>query len=260
MTLRDRSLGSRSNMCRWKVERKVRKTTEGLANPCQSMKKDQTSCSSASPPVPHSPAASRPSCSLPATASTTPPSSSGSLPSTLATTDSSWSSTHQTLRLLQNRFVASSAKNICVYIFKIYAFQAAAVCLSSGSWGPTHHLACVDASQLGKGWMESASLSINIIYILLALLTVLTVPLLLLHCCGRRLCSSCPRWLSISRTISSNHFTREPKKQPEEAIWSPGGDPGSPPSPSSPLPSSNPSGSGLYSVSSGLVIQPATVG
>ena len=38
-----------------------------------------------------------------------------------------------------------------------------------------------------------ASLSINIIYILLALLTVLTVPLLLLHCCGRRLCSSCPR-------------------------------------------------------------------
>ena len=134
------------------------------------------------------------------------------------------------------------------------------MCLSSGSWGPTHHLACVDASQLGKGWMESASLSINIIYILLALLTVLTVPLLLLHCCGRRLCSSCPRWLSISRTLSSNHFTREPKKQPEEAIWSPGGDPGSPPSPSSPLPSSNPSGSGLYSVSSGLVIQPATVG
>ena len=133
------------------------------------------------------------------------------------------------------------------------------MCLSSGSWGPTHHLACVDASQLGKGWMESASLSINIIYILLALLTVLTVPLLLLHCCGRRLCSSCPRWLSISRILSSNHFTREPKKQPEEAIWSPGGDPGSPPSPSSPLPSSNPSGSGLYSVSSGLVIQPATV-
>jgi len=122
--------------------------------------------------------------------------------------------------------------------------QAAAMCLSSGSWGPTHHLTCVDASQLGKGWLESASLSINIIYILLALLTVLTVPLLLLHCCGRRLCSSCPR---------------ESKKPAEEAIWSPGGESGSPPSPSSPPPSSNPSGSGLYSVSSGLVIQPATI-
>ena len=59
--------------------------------------------------------------------------------------------------------------------------------------------------------------------------------------------------------VHTNQFPREPKKPPEDAIWSPGGEPGSPPSPSSPPPSSNPSGSGLYSVSSGLVIQPATV-
>ena len=101
------------------------------------------------------------------------------------------------------RLITHDTKFACVYFLymlvnikhslQLFFLKAAAVCLSSGSWGPTHHLTCVDASQLGKGWLESASLSINIIYILLALLTLLTVPLLLLHCCGRRVCSSCPR-------------------------------------------------------------------
>ena len=181
------------------------------------------SCNSDCPPVLRFPVVSLQACSLQATASPTHPSLSGSWPSTLATRDSLWSSTPQTHRLLQNRFLPGNniVISACMHqrltydynlmtpsssvftsscasqrkaLFAIFFFlKAAAVCLSSGSWGPTHHLTCVDASQLGKGWLESASLSINIIYILLALLTVLTVPLLLLHCCGRRLCSSCPR-------------------------------------------------------------------
>ena len=72
--------------------------------------------------------------------------------------------------------------------------QAVAECGEEGEWSATAHLSCVDASHLGSStWIATASLSINIIYILLALLTLLTLPLLLLHCCGHRLCSQCPR-------------------------------------------------------------------
>lgn len=72
--------------------------------------------------------------------------------------------------------------------------QAVAGCGEEGEWSDTAHLSCVDASHLGSStWIATASLSINIIYILLALLTLLTLPLLLLHCCGHRLCSLCSR-------------------------------------------------------------------
>ena len=122
------------------------------------MKKDKTSCSSASPPVPHSPAASRPSSSLPATASTTPPSSSGSWPSTLATTDSSWSSTHQTLRLLQNRFVASSAKKTVFMFLKFMRFRRQ-LCACHQALGAQHTTwpAWTPPSLARAGWSRPAS-------------------------------------------------------------------------------------------------------
>ena len=188
-------MGSRSYLCRWQVERKVILNVMWLLELNLLIPKQTftfPSCSPVFPPAPPSPVGSPPACSLPPTVSRTPPSLSASWPSTPVTMASSWSSTPQTLQLQQSRYFVCSSLTPPFHLF-IFLAQAAAVCLSSGSWGPTHHLTCVDASQLGQGWLESASLSINIIYILLALLTVLTVPLLLLHCCGRRLCSSCPK-------------------------------------------------------------------
>ena len=59
-------------------------------------------------------------------------------------------------------------------------------CSDTGDWYSKMNFTCVDAGQLTTTWGGSASLSINIIYCLLALLIALMVPLTLIHCWGKK--------------------------------------------------------------------------
>ena len=105
-------------------------------------------------------------------------------------------------------------------------------CGPGGEWsGP--QFTCVNATQLEGSWtVNSAFISINIIYILLALLVLLTAPLLALHCCGPRLCRT--------NKVGQGSLSVVP-----ESLLSP-------------QPSPATSG-GVYSVTAGKILQPATV-
>lgn len=63
------------------------------------------------------------------------------------------------------------------------------MCTDEGRWSPPPNFACINAGDLTTSWAGSASLSINLIYCLVALLVTLLVPLALVHCWGRRLCA-----------------------------------------------------------------------
>ena len=107
-----------------------------------------------------------------------------------------------------------------------------AVCSDDGERSRAADIKCVDASRLGGGWLAGpARGSINIIYCLLVLLILMSLPLLVFYCCAR--------------TRRSKGAEQGAEQEGEKAAPSPV-------SPSSPQ-------AGVYSVSSGCVLQPATV-
>ena len=111
-----------------------------------------------------------------------------------------------------------------------------AVCSDDGEWSRAADIKCVDASRLGGGWLAGpARVSINIIYCLLALLILMSLPLLVFYCCAR-----------TRRSKGAGQGAGQGAEQEGEKAAP------SPVSPSSPQ-------AGVYSVSSGCVLQPATV-
>ena len=111
-----------------------------------------------------------------------------------------------------------------------------AVCSDDGEWSRAADIRCVDASRLGGGWLAGpARVSINIIYCLLALLILMSLPLLVFYCCAR-----------TRRSKGAEQGAGQGAEQEGEKAAP------SPVSPSSPQ-------AGVYSVSSGCVLQPATV-
>ena len=127
--------------------------------------------------------------------------------------------------------------------------SSVSVCSDSGDWSKPGHIKCVDASQLGGGGYlsDSARISINIIYCLLALLIIMSVPLLLFYCCGRK-CKKQTRNKS-----SSSQQPEDDQMSLKTVNYDSGVSSGS-----SLALTSSPK-VGIYSVSSGKVIQPATV-
>ena len=108
-------------------------------------------------------------------------------------------------------------------------------CSIQGQWTTTSSIKCVDASQLDGFLSGSAKVSINIIYSLLALLIIFSIPLLVFYCCSRR---------------RQTKKTSSPRERSEKSVKESGG--GVSESQSSPR-------AGIYSVSSGQILQPATV-
>ena len=124
---------------------------------------------------------------------------------------------------------------------------ARVTCSLQGEWISTSNIKCVDATQLDGFLSDSARVSINIIYSLLALLIIFSLPLLIFFCCNRRKrnkkrkSSSCP-----------GGALRESKVEEERSEGTGGEDSGVGSDTSSPR-------VGVYSVSSGMILQPATV-
>ena len=106
---------------------------------------------------------------------------------------------------------------------------ARVTCSIQGEWTSTASIKCVDASQLDGFLSGSAKVSINIIYSLLALLIIFSIPLLVFYCCSRR---------------KQNQKKKGKEERSEKRVRE--SESGSP-------------RAGIYSVSSGQILQPATV-
>ena len=126
------------------------------------------------------------------------------------------------------------------------------MCSETGDWDYKMNFTCVDAGQLTTAWGGSASLSINIIYCLLALLIALMVPLTLIHCWGKKCRHKKTTKMDENDTappgFNGNDFQNNTILYPDE------------------LDSRNFTGLGnpspkigVYNVKSGSVIHPATV-
>jgi len=143
---------------------------------------------------------------------------------------------------------------------------ASITCEKDGEWSSQAPFTCVNATHLGGTWFGSAHLSINIIYCLLALLIALSIPLIFLHCCGKRVCKRRHKsdplqniiWCQSNDRASSSAYDdlttgdsgsmiRGQEIDSNSCIQ--GTSQGARPSPRI----------GIYSVSTGVVIQPATV-
>ena len=127
--------------------------------------------------------------------------------------------------------------------------NSVSVCSDSGDWSQPGHIKCVDASQLGgAGYLsDSARISINIIYCLLALLIVISLPLLLFYCCGKK----------CKKQAESKPSSSQPPEDDQMSMKNVSYDSGV--SSGSSLALASSPKVGIYSVSSGKVIQPATV-
>ena len=119
---------------------------------------------------------------------------------------------------------------------------ARVTCSEQGDWVSTSSIKCVDATQLDGFLSGSARVSINIIYSLLALLIIFSLPLLIFYCCTRR------------KRNKKKKSSERPARLAEDDLRSEGTvkDSGVGSESSSPR-------VGVYSVSSGMIIQPATV-
>ena len=113
---------------------------------------------------------------------------------------------------------------------------ARVTCSIQGEWTTTSSIKCVDASQLDGFLSGSAKVSINIIYSLLALLIIFSLPLLVFYCCSRR-------------KQNKKRERRGEEERGEKSLKESGGLSDSSSSPRA----------GIYSVSSGQILQPATV-
>ena len=114
---------------------------------------------------------------------------------------------------------------------------------------PRTQFTCIDAGQIPETWGGSATLSINIIYSLLALLIALMIPLTLIHCWGRRVCrrrASKPNNNLLHVPVLAE--TRVPSSLSNSSILDP----------SHTILDQSPT-IGVYNVTSGAVIHPATV-
>ena len=107
---------------------------------------------------------------------------------------------------------------------------ARVTCSIQGEWTTTSSIKCVDASQLDGFLSGSARVSINIIYSLLALLIIFSIPLLVFYCCSRR---------RQNQKKKKSGRDRSEKTLKETDSESPR--------------------AGIYSVSAGQILQPATI-
>ena len=121
------------------------------------------------------------------------------------------------------------------------------VCSEEGVWLQNDNIKCVDASQLGGYLSGSARISINIIYCLLALLIVMSIPLLVYYCCGK---TKKRNKESPSMMITGIKDNGEEDCGSQKTVYDSGVSTGS----SLPSPKA-----GIYSVSSGKILAPATV-
>lgn len=129
--------------------------------------------------------------------------------------------------------------------------DSVSVCSDDGEWSRNTNIKCVDASQLDGYLSGPARISINIIYCLLALLIVMSAPLLVFYCCGNK-CGA-----NRNKTSSQLQMSITPNSKDDEDSMSQKTNQDSGLSTgSSILPSPK---VGIYSVSSGMVLQPATV-
>ena len=124
---------------------------------------------------------------------------------------------------------------------------ARVTCSIQGEWVSTSNIKCVDATQLDGFLSDSARVSINIIYSLLALLIIFSLPLLIFYCCSRR-----RRTKKRKASPGPGGVVRDSKCEEEVRSETGGLDSGVGSDTSSPR-------TGVYSVSSGMIIQPATV-
>ena len=127
--------------------------------------------------------------------------------------------------------------------------DSVSVCSDDGEWSRSSDIKCVDASQLDGYLSGPARISINIIYCLLALLIIMSAPLLVFYCCGKKCCvntKSSQHQVSITPNNKDDEDSMSEKTTHDSGL-STG---------SSMLPSPK---VGIYSVSSGMVLQPATV-
>ena len=140
---------------------------------------------------------------------------------------------------------------------------ASITCEEDGEWSSQARFTCVNATQLGGAWFGSAHLSINIIYCLLALLIALSIPLIFLHCCGKRICKRRPHktdplqniiWCQSNDRGSSSAYDDLTMADSGSMIRGQEIDSNSCIQGTRPSPRI-----GIYSVSNGVVIQPATV-
>ena len=124
---------------------------------------------------------------------------------------------------------------------------ARVTCSIQGEWVSTSNIKCVDATQLDGFLSDSARVSINIIYSLLALLIIFSLPLLIFYCWSRR-----RRTKKKKPSPPPGGVVRDSKSEEEVRSETGGLDSGVGSDSSSPR-------VGVYSVSSGMIIQPATV-
>ena len=124
--------------------------------------------------------------------------------------------------------------------------DAISVCSEEGVW-LQNTVKCVDASLLGGYLSGTARISINIIYCLLALLIIMSVPLLVYYCCGR----NCYLNRRKKEKAAPMMITGTKDHGEEDAGHDSGVSSGG-----SSLPSPK---VGIYSVSSGKILAPATV-
>ena len=136
-----------------------------------------------------------------------------------------------------------------ILIFDVFSAQqhALSVCSEEGVWSQNFDIKCVDASQLGGYLSGTARISINIIYCLLALLIIMSVPLLVYYCCGR----NCHLKRKKKEKPATMMITGTKDDREEDAGHDSGVSSGG-----SSLPSPK---VGIYSVSSGKILAPATV-
>ena len=125
--------------------------------------------------------------------------------------------------------------------------HALSVCSEEGVWLQNFDIKCVDASQLGGYLSGTARISINIIYCLLALLIIMSVPLLVYYCCGR----NCHLKRKKKEKAATMMITGTKDDKEDDAGHDSGVSSGG-----SSLPSPK---VGIYSVSSGKILAPATV-
>jgi hypothetical protein len=143
---------------------------------------------------------------------------------------------------------------------------ASIACEEDGEWSSQAPFTCVNATHLGGTWFGSAHLSINIIYCLLALLIALSIPLIFLHCCGKKVCKRRHKrdplqniiWCQSTERGSSSAYDDLTNGDSGSMIRGQEIDSNSCIQGSSPCTRPSPK-IGIYSVSSGVVIQPATV-
>ena len=139
----------------------------------------------------------------------------------------------------------------CLFIDFVSIFSAQqhalSVCSEEGVWLQNFDIKCVDASQLGGYLSGTARISINIIYCLLALLIIMSVPLLVYYCCGR----NCHLKRKKKEKAATMMITGTKDDKEDDAGHDSGVSSGG-----SSLPSPK---VGIYSVSSGKILAPATV-